>query len=628
MPPPRSPDPEVDASTATPTQAVGSAGHASETVVSGDAPSPLVQKLLDAVNRNPQGIEAATKAVVEKGPLVVVEAVRGIVPVFARPEAPVLCSALTAVTEIAEREKKNAASGEALQSLRAEVLPVIIRHLGADDPDVRLAATRAVCRIDARNADVGRHALDRLLSTPTNALQASLACFYYAARAAYSLVHEGDFQPLVRLCDPAVVPILCAAIRGGELTDRCRAADIAGNLCVGGQWVPSELLDALIDTLRDDRDNQPRCDAAKALSKIGPAAYKAVPLLAQLKASLRPTGQPPPSDLHTQVSIALEYIAPALGRQDELIQTPSHATLVSSHQLGLPTEHPSPPAPDGLLMELRERLAEQDRTIAALQQAVADLTRTFLSVQPPVVGALPREAGTEVQPTAAAPSSDVEERLARLEALLIAKLAKPPAPAVSDGLLVELRQRLGEQESTIAAIQQAMAELPRTLLAPQPSAAIPQSRETGGEGTATASPSPDIEERLARLEALLAPKDNKPSALRAELKPKEREVLQAILDLPNDAFVEAGQLLEALDGEPMTEAFAKSLSAVLARKDWSVKCDKCGAKASIYWQSNNRMTLGGIARFGHAGVNGTTKHQSISRIRKLSFLKKIDRRRT
>lgn len=131
---------------------------------------------------------------------------------------------------------------------------------------------------------------------------------------------------------------------------------------------------------------------------------------------------------------------------------------------------------------------------------------------------------------------------------------------------------------------------------------------------------------IEELKELLKPSTS--SILRDDLKPKEREVLQGILDLPEDAFSEAEQLIASIIGSPMTEAFAKSFAAVMTQKKWAVACGKCEKPSAIYWSAGQRYAEGGRGQFSHAGKNGSDKHGSLSVIPELQFLKKIDRRRS
>lgn len=108
-----------------------------------------------------------------------------------------------------------------------------------------------------------------------------------------------------------------------------------------------------------------------------------------------------------------------------------------------------------------------------------------------------------------------------------------------------------------------------------------------------------------------------------DLPPSQREVLESIRTLPDDAFAEAEFRLATLFGQPMTKAFAHSFTSVLREKKWGVVCETCGKPSVVCWISKERYAQGGAGHFSHTGP---APHGSLTKIRKMQFVKKLDRR--
>lgn len=126
---------------------------------------------------------------------------------------------------------------------------------------------------------------------------------------------------------------------------------------------------------------------------------------------------------------------------------------------------------------------------------------------------------------------------------------------------------------------------------------------------------------IAQLQATLT--QEKP-LLDPSLPEQQREVLQAILELPEDAFGEAEKLMEPLVGLPMTQTFCNSFKAVLKKKSWGVVCPTCERPSTVVWVTNPRNAKGGKAVFTHTGPS---PHGSLAKIHKLIYMRKLDRRR-
>lgn len=114
-----------------------------------------------------------------------------------------------------------------------------------------------------------------------------------------------------------------------------------------------------------------------------------------------------------------------------------------------------------------------------------------------------------------------------------------------------------------------------------------------------------------------------PPLLRDDLPKEQREVLQAIIDLPDDNFADAPQLMKKLEGQPVTEVFVKSLTLVLRHKKWGVQCQTCCQPSVLLWHRNLRCKQGGSAEFSHTG----TSHGGMTKICNFYFVAKPDRRR-
>jgi hypothetical protein len=133
-------------------------------------------------------------------------------------------------------------------------------------------------------------------------------------------------------------------------------------------------------------------------------------------------------------------------------------------------------------------------------------------------------------------------------------------------------------------------------------------------------------ETIRRLEKLL---HKEKQTLHSDLPENQRVVLQAILDLSDklpdeEAFREAKRLLSQLEGQPMTEAFAKSLNSVLRQKNWGVLCEKCSRSSLVLWHAGKTYAEGGRGRFSHAG---STPHGTLTTIPKFIFSSRLDHRK-
>lgn len=108
------------------------------------------------------------------------------------------------------------------------------------------------------------------------------------------------------------------------------------------------------------------------------------------------------------------------------------------------------------------------------------------------------------------------------------------------------------------------------------------------------------------------------------LPPDQRKVLEEIRSLPENSFAEAQRLFQSIEGQPMTEAFAKSFGHILRTKSWGVICEACDQPAAITWNSDSDYAEGGRGRFLHSGQ---PPHGSLTTIRILSFVHKVDKRK-
>ncbi len=125
----------------------------------------------------------------------------------------------------------------------------------------------------------------------------------------------------------------------------------------------------------------------------------------------------------------------------------------------------------------------------------------------------------------------------------------------------------------------------------------------------------------AKVEGIMQPKV--PSLLQEGLPESQRQILESILALPNDAYEEAQTLIDMLDGQPMTEVFAKSFAAVLREKKMGVECETCNKASILIWHVGKGYAQGGRAQFSHSGPS---LHGSITKIRSFKFVLKTDKR--
>ncbi len=128
-----------------------------------------------------------------------------------------------------------------------------------------------------------------------------------------------------------------------------------------------------------------------------------------------------------------------------------------------------------------------------------------------------------------------------------------------------------------------------------------------------------VGERMGKLEASISSLDSNASPIRSELPEFQRAILQSILALPPNAFENAEDLIGEIVGLPMSEAFCKSLRAVLLAKDWGLICHTCGKVSNLHWNSNPNYAEGGRGQFSHSAP---TPHGSLTRIRKFKFARK------
>lgn len=107
---------------------------------------------------------------------------------------------------------------------------------------------------------------------------------------------------------------------------------------------------------------------------------------------------------------------------------------------------------------------------------------------------------------------------------------------------------------------------------------------------------------------------------------QQREVLQAILDLPDEdnSFVEAEKLIGTLEGQPMTENFCESFKKVLFTRGWGAVCTTCLKPSGILWKSNKRYLNGGGGQFSHSAPS---PHGGFTKIIKFQFDKKSYRKK-
>ena len=115
-----------------------------------------------------------------------------------------------------------------------------------------------------------------------------------------------------------------------------------------------------------------------------------------------------------------------------------------------------------------------------------------------------------------------------------------------------------------------------------------------------------------------------PPIIQENLPESQKAVLQAILDLPDDAFADAEKLMATIEGQPMTKAFADSFKAILRVKEWGVVCKTCEKPSVIHWRPDARYSGGGNAQFIHSSPS---PHGSIAVIGNFQLVKKIDQRR-
>lgn len=135
---------------------------------------------------------------------------------------------------------------------------------------------------------------------------------------------------------------------------------------------------------------------------------------------------------------------------------------------------------------------------------------------------------------------------------------------------------------------------------------------------------PSILQRLEQLEKRFVATDTKSSPIREDLPERQRAVLQAILELPENAFKEAEGLIGTLQGQPMSEYFADSFKGILRAKGWGVTCESCSKPSVILWRADKRYTNGGYAQFSHSGPSS---HGSMITIRNVNLVKKLDLRK-
>lgn len=134
-------------------------------------------------------------------------------------------------------------------------------------------------------------------------------------------------------------------------------------------------------------------------------------------------------------------------------------------------------------------------------------------------------------------------------------------------------------------------------------------------------------QQAATIQLLQASLTQEKPVLDPNLPEHQRSVLQAILDLPEDAFTEAEKLMEPLEGQPMTEVFARSINAILKKRDWRVTCPQCSKQSMITWHRNGTTTRcreGGRAEFVHAHPS---PHRVHTKICIYKFLNYIDQRK-
>ena len=135
----------------------------------------------------------------------------------------------------------------------------------------------------------------------------------------------------------------------------------------------------------------------------------------------------------------------------------------------------------------------------------------------------------------------------------------------------------------------------------------------------------ELVKRVVQLESALAAL-TRPVAdtlIQADLPESQKAVLQAILDLPEDAFADAEKLIATIEGQAMTEAFCNSIKAILKLKKWGVCCETCNKPSTLLWHKNKRCAEKGSAEFSHIG----TSHGGTTRIKKFQFVGKKDQRK-
>lgn len=178
----------------------------------------------------------------------------------------------------------------------------------------------------------------------------------------------------------------------------------------------------------------------------------------------------------------------------------------------------------------------------------------------------------------------------------------PTSAQTHEERIAELQKQNSVLQQQIDMLQQQVAEQ---------NAELSAQKEIAAQQAATIA---QLQEALTQEKPLLDP----------SLPEQQREVLQAILELPEDSFGEAEKLMEPLVGLPMTQAFCNSFKAVLKKKSWGVVCEKCRKPSLVSWHAGHGYTEGGRAQFSHSGPS---PHGSIVEIRKFQFIKKIDLRR-
>lgn len=147
-----------------------------------------------------------------------------------------------------------------------------------------------------------------------------------------------------------------------------------------------------------------------------------------------------------------------------------------------------------------------------------------------------------------------------------------------------------------------------------------------GDGIA-AHVTAEMQEVRKQVESLAKPKNV--ATLMDGLTPTQRSVLEAIQKLPTEAMEKAATQLALFEGQPFTEAFAKSFSSVLREKKWSVLCGTCGAVATVYWHADARYAENGRAFFSHPSTDKSSakvQHGSLTAIPRFKLTQRFDKR--